>query len=325
MPSPFAEHHVCLDPWQAEYGPGITVEASADLSAEVDLDVELPADAWAPVPPTKTTRPEHVVVIDGVRRVDARVVIPGAKLTYGAFGSYGVGAVVLQPGGASYGPLETHRVFVLGNGHTVPGPLTASPALTYRVATVLGADFDAPAQYIHSEMRHAEERLSRRLATETDALVIADGPLSFETPIKGPVLGYIKRLMELYLPPTYLPLLYDLPQAHRTPLFAIVGSRRFDRYAWFLRIAPPGPGEVPLTGVVRLECAGELGLDMAKDLADASAALLPALVPSRARDPRSPQNLMPIGALETRLRHLLGDLTLVRRHLTTFVAGAHHA
>ena len=321
--SPFANLNVCLDPWQAEYGPGITVEASEDLTSEVDLDVECPAGSWEPVSPGATTRPDRVVVIDGVRRVDARVVIPGAKLTYGAFGSYGVGAVALTPGGASFDTLETHRVFVLGNGKGVPGPLDVAPAMSYRSATVLGTDFDAPAQYVHSEMRRAEERLSRRLAG-TDALVIADGPLSFETPIKGPVLGYIKRLMELYLPPEYLPLLYDLPQAHRTPLFAIINSRRFDRYAWFLRIAPPGPGEVPLTGVVRLECAGELGLDVAKELADASAALLPSLVPSRSRDPRSPQNLLPIGALETRLRHLLGDLTLVRRRLTTFVSGAHH-
>ncbi|MCB9697632.1 MAG: hypothetical protein H6738_12695 [Alphaproteobacteria bacterium] len=314
---------VRLDPWQAEYGPGVTLDASPDQPSQVQLDVEVPADQWSPCVPAEVELPGHLVFVDGVRRVDARVVVQREQLTFGAFGSYGVGCVHVRDGQASFGDQHVGRVLVLGNGLILPGPVDVGPALHYRTATVAGPDFDDPARYIHTEMRRAEERLSRSLAeAHSDALVLADGPLSFETPIKGDALGYVKRLVELYLPREHLALLSALPLGHRTPLFALTGSRRFDRYSWFVRIADPAPGEVDLTGVVRLECAaGEVGIDRAIRLADASARLLPAFVPSRSRDPRSPQNLLPIGALEERLRHLLGDLVLVRRHIATLLAG----
>jgi hypothetical protein len=40
------------------------------------------------------------------------------------------------------------------------------------------------------------------------------------------------------------------------------------------------------------------------------------------RDARAPQNLLPIGALETRLRHRLGDPLLLRRSIEHAIAGA---
>lgn len=324
MPSPPDVPHghpVRLDPWQAEYGPGVTLEANPGQPAEVDLDVEVPAADWAPVAPDAPHLPDHLVFVDGVRRVDARVVVQGDTLTYGAFGSYGVGCVHVRDGGAAFGEHRIGRVLALGNG-LHPTPADISPALVYRPASVPGGEFDDPARYVHSEMRQAEEQLSRSIAdAHPGALVIADGPLSFETPIKGAAVGYVKRLVELYLPQERMPLLSALPLGHRTPLFALTGTKRFDRYSWFLRLAEPAPGEVDLTGVVRLECAGAVGLDEARGLADATATLLPRFVPARSRDPRSPQNLLPIGALEEQLRHLLGDVALVRRHLATFLAG----
>jgi hypothetical protein len=52
-----------------------------------------------------------------------------------------------------------------------------------------------------------------------------------------------------------------------------------------------------------------------------TAALLPAFVPGRGRDPRAPQNLLPIGALEARLRRRMGDVRLIRNRLAALVAG----
>jgi hypothetical protein len=64
---------------------------------------------------------------------------------------------------------------------------------------------------------------------------------------------------------------------------------------------------------VRLETAASLDLAAVRALADTSARYLPRFASDPARDPRAPQNLYPVGALETRLRHRLGDSLLIRR------------
>jgi hypothetical protein len=89
-------------------------------------------------------------------------------------------------------------------------------------------------------------------------------------------------------------------------------------------LAPPQLGDSELAGIVRLEVSEAVGLDVAKRLADASAAVLPRFVPKRWRDPRSPQNLLPIGALETSLRRHMGDSRLIRRHIETLIASEAH-
>ena len=53
-------------------------------------------------------------------------------------------------------------------------------------------------------------------------------------------------------------------------------------------------------------------MSVARDLADRLTAALPSFV-GRASDPRAPQNLAPIGALEGRLRHRMGDARFIRR------------
>ena len=40
---------------------------------------------------------------------------------------------------------------------------------------------------------------------------------------------------------------------------------------------------------------------------------MPRFASDATRDPRAPQNLYPIGGLEARLKHLLGDPAVVRR------------
>jgi hypothetical protein len=169
-------------------------------------------------------------------------------------------------------------------------------------------------------MRREEERLGRDLASIEGALVIADGPLTFEEASRAAVLGYIKRIFRLYLPRERLDLLAQLKAGERTPLFALRSSRRFVRFSWFVRLAPPERGDSELAGIARLEISETVGIDAARRLANASAAILPRFVPGRWRDPRSPQNLLPIGALEASLRRYMGDGRLVRRHIETLIA-----
>ena len=64
---------------------------------------------------------------------------------------------------------------------------------------------------------------------------------------------------------------------------------------------------------MRLETLAERGFDEARRLADLSAREIPRFASHAARDPRAPQNLYPVGGLESRLKHLLGDPAVVRR------------
>jgi hypothetical protein len=74
--------------------------------------------------------------------------------------------------------------------------------------------------------------------------------------------------------------------------------------------------------VVRLECSADLPLPEVRRLASLSARLLPPLASSPHKDPRAPQNLVPIGGLERELRRRLGDQQLLFRSLSAAAARA---
>jgi hypothetical protein len=207
---------------------------------------------------------------------------------------------------------------ILGSGQRLPQDVAVRPNLIYAARSAKEVEPDAPLRTIQANMRRAEFRLARRLTDLADTLVVTDGQLGAGG--KGNAVGLIKRISELYLPNCLLPVLTRLPAGTRTPLFAIrAKNQHFDRLAWFLRLAPVFPGESELHGLVRLEVAESVGA-AARFLADLTAVVLPRFAPPRGRDPRSPQNLLPIGALEQQLRHALGDQRLVRRWIQALVA-----
>jgi hypothetical protein len=170
-------------------------------------------------------------------------------------------------------------------------------------------------------------------------LTLVDGPLrSLRSPGRR-VVGYIKRIQQWYIGRTELDLLPTLRAGERTPLFhipaaGIIGAIRGadgaaaaggaagdGRFSWYLRLADLGAHFHPLGGVMRLETSGSLPLAEVLRLADETSALLPRLASSPARDPRAPHNLTPVAALEARLTHLLGDRLLIRRLITSALAG----
>jgi hypothetical protein len=160
-------------------------------------------------------------------------------------------------------------------------------------------------------MRHIEAGLAERLSAEVD-VVFLDGPLTFLTAsARGSVVGFVKRLLRNYLDPSAHALLPRLDVGERTPLFLIAG--REPRYSWYVRIARGRPIESALTGVARLEAPARRGLAESRALADLSAREMRRFASDPMHDPRAPQNLIPIGGLEARLKHLLGDASVVRR------------
>jgi hypothetical protein len=316
----FGDFSVRLEPWEVEYGTELAFETAEETTEqEVVLDVESSAETWEPIQPSPTGLAKRLIFVDGVRRVEARIVVrQGEKLCRGAFGSYGVGSVKVTDGTATIEEVRTDRVVVVGSGEILPGTVTVMPGLTYRPVSTVSDEVDGPLHGVLEGMRSAEERLARELADDEETLVVADGPLTFGDPVRGGAVGYIKRLYKLYEVKTGF--LTRLPAGARTPLFALRSSRRFARYAWFLRLVAPHPGESDLSGLVRLEVSEAVGVEVAKRLADATAHILPQFAPGRGRDPRAPQNLLPIGALESYLRRQLGDARLIRRHIESLLA-----
>lgn len=317
----FGDASVRLDPWQPEFGaeaPGLGLQGDED-AAEVKLDVERAPDAWEPIVPTGGWSPRRLVFVDGVRRLDARIVGQReGKRFLGAFGSWGVGAVVVQDGRAEFGDCTIGRTLGLGSGAMLPEVVPVGPALTYVPYSTPDETPDGPIFAVHEQMRFAEEAAATKLADEPDALVVGDGPLTFEHTSRGSAVGYVKRILQLYLPSSLWPLLGALPAGARTPVFALGG--RFARYAWFLRLAAPRPGDADTSGLVRMEVSAKLGSEDAVRLANACALLVPRFQSVRGLHPRAPQNLLPIGALEGYLRRQLGDAELVSRQIQTFIA-----
>lgn len=321
--SPFPGFDVRIDPWAIEYGAEMPAELGGEPADadDVDVSIERGPGEWAAITPARAALPQELVVIDGVRRMEARLVVTrGDRILHGALGAYAVGAVRCRDGRAAFGEDIRERLVIFGAGEIPPAPIAVSPDLIYVPRSVPEEDPDAPLRGLHHEMRAAEEQFARRLAADPGILVVTDGPLSFGDTSGAPVVGFIKRLFRLYLGAEHLPVLRALPCGARTPVFLIRGAGRFSRYSWFTRLAGRLVVESDFTGLVRLEVAAGAGADEAIRLADLTTSLLPRFVPSRTRDPRAPQNLVPIGALEAQLRRGLGDPRLIQRRLATRLA-----
>jgi hypothetical protein len=318
----FGPFDVRLDPWEAEYSGELPVDGGTPEPVEdVDISIEQDSGTWRPIAPVAGRLPDNIIFIDGVRRVEARLVVRrGERLIHGVLGSFGVGAVRVFDGRASCALEEIGRIAALGSGECLPLPLDLGQAVSYGPASTPRDDADGPPLVIFEAMRAAEATLARACASESSTLVIADGPLTIGEASRGQALGFVKRLFKLYVGNGQVRVLADLPRGARSPLFHIRAGGRFGRFSWYVRLAPRLPIDGDLTGLARLEVAEVVGFETARSLADAVTVLLPRFVPSRGRDPRAPQNLLPIGALEARLRHRLGDMRLIRRRLADLIS-----
>jgi hypothetical protein len=290
-----------------------------ETPAKVDPFVE--TDDWSEPKAASAGRREPAQFVDGIRRIELRVLADAdGHRVAGLFGGYGVGAVVCDAS-ASFGDYEIGRALVLGGGQKA-SPIDVSSGsinLHFDAVSTPGMEPDDPLLKLQQLMRQAESNLAARLASATDALVIADGPLAFFDQTRGPVVGVVKRFGRVYLHPEQGQLLPRLAPGQRTPLFAIQEpSDRRRRYAWYTRLAAVSVPWHDHAGVVRCEVRGGLGIADAAELADRVSGRLPDYA-GRAADPRTPQNLVPIAGLETWLRHRLGDTRLIRRALLDWI------
>jgi hypothetical protein len=324
-----------VDPWDPGYGMAVGDEldggALAASTAELGLDLELPADRWRPVDPDPAPRPPRTVLfLDGVRRIDARIWVhghwagrhpDGSQPAPGIAASLAAGLVSCDGTAARSVIAAGSRTARVAEVSVERGLFTAAPGAAdiaarharYPVRMAEGPGPDQLSLALQQRLSAAEVQLAlafRARHPDADDLLVVDGPLRGRTHLDRTV-GYIKTHHASYLPPEQSAVVGALGPGQRTPVFTMGTSWR--RHSWYLRL--PGMPGVPWSGVVRLECSPELPPAAAIGLADLTARLLPPLASTPHKDPRAPQNLVPIGGLERELRRRLGDQQLLYRAL----------
>ena len=313
-----------LLPWAPEYGTAMQFDAEGGADSKTAADADVEGVEWAPVTP-RTEPPHALQIIDGVRRAEAHAMDdgPDGEPLFGLFGSFAVGAVRCE--GESARIMEPYvsvqrRYFQTG-GEPIDRDVVAGDdvlrfvAETPPKATTANELVDA----LNRKMLDEEAKLAEELSRDEGVLTLVDGPLrSLRAPGKR-VVGYIKRIHNWYVDAERLRVLPALGVGQRTPLVTLTGSDGRERYTWFIRIADLGDRYHQLGGIMRLESPGFVPLSEAVTLADQATLALPRLASSPIRDPRAPQNLTPVGALETVLTHRLGDRRWLRRLLAASV------
>jgi hypothetical protein len=307
-----------VDPWDPGYGLAFSDEmdggALQESSAELILDLEQAAGQWHPIDPdTAPGLPGTVLFLDGVRRIDASIWVHGQspQPMPGIAASLAAGLVACD-GAARIVDVAVER----GLFTTAPDAsdiVTRHAHYPARTAKAGSNGHDPLSLALQQHLTDTEIQLAmvfRARNPAGDDLLVVDGPLRGRTHLPRTV-GYVKTHHASYLPPAQAAVVAALAPGQRTPVFLMGTSWRRD--SWYLRL--PGSHGAPWSGVVRLECSADLPLAQATALADLTARLLPPLASSPHKDPRAPQNLVPIGGLERELRHRLGDQRLLYRSL----------
>ena len=303
-----------VEGWAPEYGAPLDLSEERTAQSPVDPTVE--TQSWEPIDGDATTAPDVVAFVDGVRRIDARLTFddPTEGPTPGIVGTFGVGATTWDRSvpRSTFAECSTERIAVMAKGIVAElGPVAGQPLTSESIA---GDDPAQLIQHFHGRMRAAEARLSSKIASKR-TLVIADGPINELR--AQPIVGFIKTHRVTYLTPEHGGLIARIRAGQRTPLF-LIDNEQYARYSWYLRLADLSDGH-SWTGIVRCEAPTALGLDEVVELATCTAALLPQVASEQHIDPRAPQNLVPIAALERELRRRLGDQGLVYRGLRSAV------
>jgi hypothetical protein len=306
-----------VEDWQGTYGSPYLVlsddPGAADVRPVEDGDRVLrhPSEA---VPGGHRS----LAFVDGVRRIEAalyRFEAETGRVARAVAGSHACGAVVAD--GERRPGFERERVrrLVICGGD-LPFQLPAvRGGWEWDSRSIHGDDPEVLKAELQLRMRQEEGRLAERLCEEGH-LVVVDGPLHYVRSRDLPVIGYVKTHSRALLSPDHHSELPRLRPGERTSLFTL--GR--ERYSCYLRLVPTGGISGPWAGIVRLEVPQSAGLPAAVRVVEQAAGILPRYAGVAHRDPRAPQNLQPVGGLEARLRHLLGDPGLAYRAVREAVA-----
>ncbi len=312
-----------IDPWSSEYESALQLDEEPDDGApDIPVRTDVETDEWRLMIPEFMPLPSPVAFIDGVQRVELRVLTDQeGDRVFGAFASFGVGTVFAAEGEPRLAPERPQRALTLSAGAS-DDPWTidcGSTSLVFEVRSWPGHGYAAVKEALGHHRLDSETRLGQHLTDRGYPLVVMDGRLRF-TPATGFAVGLTKTLHHMYPPAPQRDLLHDIRPHTRTPVFEI-DFKDAPRYSWYTALAERRPVDYALAGVVRLETMASIGIEAAVRLADLTTVHLPRFASSPIWDARAPQNLYPFAALEQRLRHELGDHAWVRRAIEAHIMG----
>ncbi|MCU0310525.1 MAG: hypothetical protein MUE36_06250 [Acidimicrobiales bacterium] len=302
-----------VESWAPDYGSPTGAMGLVEGSTAVDPWAEAAVGEWAPRRPRATAPFDAVAFVDGVRRIDANVIVTSdaGDVHRGICASFAAGVVrcaataevvVAEVRRALFVPVEGAEALTTRHGRFDPFPTTSDEpdVVSLRLQRAMG-DLEAEVA---------------RWADDVD-VVVADGPLRGGLHAPGFV-GYVKTHHATYGPALVREVVAALAPGERTPLLLL--GAPWPRWSWYLRL----PGEVHhgWAGIVRLEAVADTSVAEAVALADRVSATLPRFASVPQKDPRAPQNLVPIGGLERLLRHRLGDPDVLLRALRVAAAAS---
>ncbi len=319
--------HLRFDPWTADFDGAYLADQGAASLQPVKLDVELAAEEWRPLSAESCEPWDTLLFVDGSRRMEAHVHLEddAGLHAHGGLGTTAVGAVSVRRGRrAEFVPdLRIGRWCLLGSGqqHGAVELLAREgwlADLRYEPEVVADSDPGSIMQALQTRMRLEEGMLASALVTaEPEALVICDGPL----PLTGPrhaLLGYTKTTSVQRLGEPQLAVARGLAAGERTPIY-LVGDGNHRYFEWVLRLRDPAPWYYSLAGTVRLQLAAQADSTQpgafVRRVADWSCLELPRFSSLAHQDPRAPQQLLPVRALEAELKRRMGDSVLLRRRI----------
>lgn len=284
--------------WSPEYGSPLQIQDDVQGEAVLWEHDELQAVTCPPTAP-------RLAFIDGVRAIEASLwyAEEGCEPLPGIAGVVAAGAVTPDERGClRISEAVVRRLAIFGGGRVAHLPDQPGGWSWVGLSTE-GTTLDAPQLELQSRMREQEMLLAQRLA-ESGHTVVTDGPLS----IRGlgfEAVGYVKTHHRRLLPAEHHERVGTLRGGQRTSLFTVSKN-----HSCYFRLLDGGPGHHPWFGVVRLEVPGELGREEARRLIQSACGALPRYAGVAHCDPRAPQNLQPIAALERELRRRCGDRAL---------------
>jgi hypothetical protein len=303
-----------LDPRPPGYD-SVAAATRDDDDATSMLDDAFEMADWRPIAPEAPAgEPSpRLAFVDGVQQYDARFSAEGEGWPIpGVLATYAAGAMC--PGAEE--PLchvAVQRAAILSKGAR-PGAIdvrTSQAAYRYQPESAAGDDPAALESKLNQLRAEIEASIARRLLQEQAfGLVIVDGRLPQHA---AGAVGLIKTPQRVPVTSeTQIDVLRGLRRGERSPIFVRTRSdRRY--YSWFVCLTTPGPFDLALSALAMLEMDDSATRVEATRAADLTASVLPRYAPKAHRDPRAPQNLLPVGQLERELRRRMGQREYVAR------------
>jgi uncharacterized protein len=312
-----------LDPWATEYNTAYYAD-EVNLSTPEHIDPYVETQTWQALSAQPSNLSwERLFFIDGSRRIEARLLLEDEQeqIAFGAMGTCAVGVVDCCPQQQRQARIfatYVKRICALSGGHTMNDFLIASKAselgnLEYQVIPSNKRDADAVVMELQSEMLKQESLVASRLAQQQHSLIICDGQRPSLNQDSN-VIGYLKTIHDTRLSREHLSVVRLLEQHQRSPIYQ-VRHKDFIYYEWFLRLRDPRPWFYSLAGMVRIQAYAE-DISSVIEMANWTCLNLPKFASKQHQDPRAPQQLLPIRALEHELKRRMGNPQIIRRRIT---------